>query len=431
MRVGSLFSGIGGFDLGLERAGMRIEWQVENNEFCREVLKKHWPKVPCHYDIKAIDWRDIPRVDLICGGFPCQPFSLAGKRRGQADDRYLWPEVVRCLDALRPRWFVGENVPGIINLALDEVCADLESLGYTVWTVCLPACAVDAPHIRQRVWVVAHCDRGDWWGRTAAGRVQEVAMAGSAAAGATVADAARELPHWGGARSAGREEYTDGCGDVSHTEREGPQGLGAKCGLREVGEEVETGRSSRWLPEPELGRSSDGLPCWLDGHIGKGMSYAESQRAIKTLRALWKPDVAKAIWRAAGGLDRILQAEVLFALVREYKKDAHQARLLMASQEALTAFVRGVWRTATTSRPSRRSNQIEQRSVEHSDALQVVSQLPPCDSETPWPALGWEDGIARVASGVEHRVDRLRGLGNAIVPQVVEALGQMIIKVSA
>ena len=168
LTVGSLFSGIGGFDLGLERAGMRVEWQVENNEFCREVLKKHWPKVPCHYDITQIDWRDIPRVDLVCGGFPCQPFSLAGKRAGKADDRYLWPEVVRCLDTLRPTWFLGENVPGIITLALDQVCADLESLGYTVWPVCIPACAVDAPHIRQRVWIAAFCpdaERSRWGGR--------------------------------------------------------------------------------------------------------------------------------------------------------------------------------------------------------------------------------------------------------------------------
>ena len=159
MKVGSLFSGIGGFDLGLERAGMHIEWQVENNDWCREVLKKHWPKVPCHYDITQIDWREIPRVDLVCGGFPCQPFSLAGNRRGKDDSRYLWPEVVRCLDALRPTWFLGENVPGLINLALDQVCADLESLGYAVWPVCLPACAVDAPHQRQRVWIVAHHQR--------------------------------------------------------------------------------------------------------------------------------------------------------------------------------------------------------------------------------------------------------------------------------
>ena len=154
MRVGSLFSGIGGFDLGLERAGYDIAWQVENNEYCREVLKKHWPAVPCHYDIKTIDWRDIPKVDLVCGGFPCQPFSVAGKRRGAADDRYLWPEVVRCLDALRPTWFLGENVPGLINLALDQVCTDLERLGYTVWPVCLPACAVGVDQIRQRVWII-------------------------------------------------------------------------------------------------------------------------------------------------------------------------------------------------------------------------------------------------------------------------------------
>jgi len=83
VKVGSLFSGIGGFDLGLERAGMCVEWQVENNDYCRGVLKKHWPKVPCHYDIKQIDWRFIPRVDLVCGGFPCQPFSVAGKRARQ------------------------------------------------------------------------------------------------------------------------------------------------------------------------------------------------------------------------------------------------------------------------------------------------------------------------------------------------------------
>lgn len=156
MRVGSLFSGIGGFDLGLERAGFTIEWQVENNEYCRQVLQKHWPKVPCHYDITTIDWRYIPRVDLVCGGFPCQPFSCAGKRQGAKDDRYLWPEVVRCLETLRPTWGLFENVPGLLHLGFEQVCLDLEALGCQVAVLGIPACAVDAPHIRKRIWIVSH-----------------------------------------------------------------------------------------------------------------------------------------------------------------------------------------------------------------------------------------------------------------------------------
>lgn len=156
MNVGSLFAGIGGFDLGLERAGMSVKWQVENNEFCNRVLAKHWPSVTRYGDIKTIDWQEVEPVDLVCGGFPCQPFSLAGKRRGKSDDRYLWPEVVRCLDGLRPTWFLGENVPGIVNLALDQVYADLEAQGYEVVAFNIPACGVGAWHERQRIWFVAY-----------------------------------------------------------------------------------------------------------------------------------------------------------------------------------------------------------------------------------------------------------------------------------
>lgn len=156
MKVGSLCSGIGGFDLGLERAGFEISWQVEIDEYRRQVLRKHWPHVPCHYDIRSIDWQWVQPVDLVCGGFPCQPFSCAGKRRGAADDRYLWPEVVRCLAVLRPAWFLGENVFGLLHLGIEQVCADLEALGYSVAVLGIPACAVDAPHIRQRVWIAAY-----------------------------------------------------------------------------------------------------------------------------------------------------------------------------------------------------------------------------------------------------------------------------------
>jgi len=156
MTVGSLFSGIGGFDLGLERAGMTIKWQVEIDDFCNKVLEKHWPDVKRYRDIKAIGGEELEPVDVICGGFPCQPFSAAGKRRSKEDDRYLWPEMLRIIRSVRPNWIIGENVAGIVSLALDDVLSDLENEGYSCQSFIIPACAVNAPHRRDRVWIIAH-----------------------------------------------------------------------------------------------------------------------------------------------------------------------------------------------------------------------------------------------------------------------------------
>lgn len=166
MRVGSLFAGIGGFDLGLERAGLEIAWQVEIDPYCQRVLAKHWPNVPRYGDIKSIDWGALPAVDLICGGFPCQPFSLAGQRRGTADDRYLWPAMLSGIQQLQPTWIIGENVPGLVGPVLDTVLSDLEAAGYEVQTLAIPACAFDASHIRQRLWILAyHSEHGRRQGR--------------------------------------------------------------------------------------------------------------------------------------------------------------------------------------------------------------------------------------------------------------------------
>ncbi|MCK9568534.1 DNA cytosine methyltransferase [Candidatus Pacearchaeota archaeon] len=155
MKAGSLFSGIGGFDLGLERAGMTVKWQVEIDDFCNKVLAKHWPNVKRYRDVKEVGKHNLEPVDLICGGFPCQPFSVAGKRRGTEDDRHLWPEMFRVIDELRPRWVIGENVAGFINMGLDQSISDLEGIGYEVGTFVIPACAVNAPHRRDRVWIIA------------------------------------------------------------------------------------------------------------------------------------------------------------------------------------------------------------------------------------------------------------------------------------
>jgi DNA (cytosine-5)-methyltransferase 1 len=156
--VGSLFSGIGGLDLGLERAGMEVAWQVEIDEFCQKVLAKHWPDVPRYGDVRDVGRHNLEAVDLICGGFPCQPWSVAGKRRGTKDDRHLWPEMVRVIGELKPTWVIGENVPGIIKPFLDQAIFDLESESYTCEAFVLSASAFDAPHNRGRLFIIAYAN---------------------------------------------------------------------------------------------------------------------------------------------------------------------------------------------------------------------------------------------------------------------------------
>jgi len=160
LKVLDLFSGIGGFSLGLERAGpFRTVAFCEQDQFCQAVLRKHWPDVPIYDDVRTIDFEGD--IDIITGGYLCQPFSVAGKQKGAADDRHLWPSMFEIIKHKRPRWVVAENVAGHITMGLDEVLFDLESEGYTARPVVIPACAVDAPHRRDRVWIIAAKDVAD------------------------------------------------------------------------------------------------------------------------------------------------------------------------------------------------------------------------------------------------------------------------------
>ncbi len=163
MRHGSLFSGIGGFDLASEWMGWENIFQVEWDKYCQKVLAKNFPKVKRYEDIKQFNGSKYKgSVDIISGGFPCQPFSQAGKRKGTKDDRYLWPEMLRVITEIKPSFVVGENVAGLLSMengkTLERILADLEDEGYEVESFIIPACGVGAWHRRDRLWIIAYTD---------------------------------------------------------------------------------------------------------------------------------------------------------------------------------------------------------------------------------------------------------------------------------
>lgn len=154
-----LFSGIGGFALAARWAEIETVAFCEKDTFCQRVLRKHWPGVPIYDEIRTLDLKFACEagVDILTAGFPCQPFSVAGKRKGKEDDRYLWPETFRVIKECRPTWLILENVPGIVS-HLDPILEDLENEGYAWQAYLIPACSTGAPHRRERLWIVANID---------------------------------------------------------------------------------------------------------------------------------------------------------------------------------------------------------------------------------------------------------------------------------
>src|SRR5690554_3639300 len=163
MKVISLFAGIEGFGLAAHKVGWEVVASVEWEQFPQLVIKKNFPNTEIHGDIKQFDGRKYRgTIDIVCGGFPCQPYSLAGKRKGKDDDRHLWPEMLRVIREVQPTWVIGENVPGLVNwsegVVFEEVQSDLEVEGYEVQSFILTAASVGAPHRRDRVWIVAYSE---------------------------------------------------------------------------------------------------------------------------------------------------------------------------------------------------------------------------------------------------------------------------------
>jgi DNA (cytosine-5)-methyltransferase 1 len=254
LTVGSLFSGIGGLDLGLERAGMKVIWQSEIDPYCNKVLKKHWPEVPNYGNIKEIDWQTIPRPNVICGGYPCQPFSTAGKRLGTDDPRHLWPWVRTAISELRPQYAILENVRGHLSMGGLQVIGELAEVGYDAeWRV-VSAAGLGAPHRRDRVIIVAYpagkCSNGGQPGSNNAQRAEKGLQKQIRASGTNVADAE-------GSSSGSAKPY-DLCARIWQTTKLGKP----NCSTRTDGD--------WWQVEPNVGRVANGVSARVDRLRGLG-----------------------------------------------------------------------------------------------------------------------------------------------------------------
>ena len=222
LHVGSLFSGIGGIDLGLERAGMIVKWQSEIDPYACKVLKKHWPDTPNLGDIKQIDWSTVEPVDVIAGGYPCQPFSTAGKRQGENDPRHLWPYFRDAISGIRPQFAILENVRGHLSMGFDSVLADLAEIGYDAEWQIVSAASVGAPHRRERIICVAYANQP-------------------------------RREH----RNENRSTQTQ-------------NGQRPKVFVQDCASNSDCRPFSHWVSEPDVGRVADGIPARVDRLRGLG-----------------------------------------------------------------------------------------------------------------------------------------------------------------
>lgn len=362
LTIGSLFSGIGGLELGLERAGLGpVLWQVERDEWCRAVLAKHWPGAERHDDVCTFaNGTDVPRVDVICGGFPCQDISVAGRGAGLTGERSgLWREYARIIRHVRPRFVVVENVAALLARGLGDVLADLAACGYDAVWDCIPAAAVGAPHRRDRVFVVAfrQCDRLQ--GEQPAGAATGTAIGGGSLADAANGRGPREPREPSGDSVFGSRPRTGcrGCGGCA------PAGVGhTRAAAAEMARDVADGDGGGCERERECGlldserevAGHDADGCGGARHLGGNSDSAHQHQGQGGLES----GVGGVAHGFSAGLDRV--------------------------------------RAAGYRWPAR-----------------------PGESQHEWEA-------PRVAPSSPGRAARLRALGNAVVPQVAEAVGRVV-----
>jgi len=448
LRVLSLFAGIGGFDRGLEMTGgFETIAFCEREEFPRRVLAKHWPEIQCFPDVRTLKGSDIGGpVDVICGGYPCQPFSTAGKRQGKEDDRHLWPEFSRLVDELRPTWVIGENVAGHISMGLDDVLADLEAKGYACRTFVIPACAVGASHRRDRVWTVAYSNSKR--GQTLRGQREDVApksLGGRDARGGGVGNAERQVTdgstgensrNVANAENMQRNGRSDnaakgngqipqlGAGsradDVADANNQGPQGRAQAGNLGSIGQGRNEQPQRRGDGEGPARRSKsrmggvvDGLSRKMDGvrlndELGSSESRTEGSKfdgeSLRVLRGK-EQTAAPSPRLQQGDRGNDTMSDVSCSSGSCGRDADHQANeILHPLRRDVSAY------------PQQEPQALQPEVSLRSWADQRFHAL-----ESPEPR-------ERVKAGVKDRAARLKALGNAVHPDIPMMIGRAILQ---
>jgi DNA (cytosine-5)-methyltransferase 1 len=386
IKILDICSGIGGFSLGLEATGgFDTVAFCEFDDFCCKVLNKHWPNVPIYKDLKEIGndpARIIQEFDLICGGIPCQPFSLAGKQKGKEDDRHLWPYMYAIVKSKKPTWVIVENVGGFVNVALDDVCLDLETQGYATQSFIIPACSVEAPHKRDRIWILGKytsefekplVDTDSIRPHEHKTTEEESSRRGSETSTTTTSNDV--------ANSKELEDHEHDNGERTQQDREHrvsqqPRGEGSLGGKQDVA-------------DPKL-VSSDSIS---DSGSNTKTESEQGQKTGNLDRSSGRQDVA---YSNSEGLEGSEEAG-------DTQKSREEREQLASRQDSSL---------------SKGHTQSELGGVADGIPTRLDGHL----------GFEREPNIPRVATGIPDRVNRLKALGNSIVPQIVYNIGLAILE---
>lgn len=446
IRILDLCSGIGGFSLGLEATGgFETVAFCEVEEFCCKVLNKHWPGVPIYNDLKELGndpTRIVQEFDLICGGIPCQPFSVAGKQKGKEDDRHLWPYMFAIVKHKKPAWVIVENVGGFVNVALDDVCLNLEAEGYATQSFIIPACGVEAPHRRDRIWIIGKFmgdptsdgriesrpseKAGGTLGQSEEGRMLESEGAGN------VENPGRSLRQGSVKREAHEDEV--GRGHADQLERSGSTSGShvanaeqlTEHNLTDSGIDIELEREGQETGTAHGSSSGSDVPnTSSEGSQGRGREHGLSETS-------GQEQVSRRGDDAGDGEQHVADA----------KRNEHIGEIGGSSGEEGEDAQRERQEDSTSGLTSGAS---EVRLSDNGHATGVNGSQGRTQEGHTEPGVGGmadglsarldghygferEPSIPRVAHGIPDRVHRLKALGNAIVPQIIRNIGLAILE---